>query len=282
MTSLIDPIALANRVGAQDFVLIDARYTLLGPPGRPEYEAGHVPGAQYLDMDTELAGPPGAGGRHPLPDTEALQARLRAIGMNDQSQVVVYDAATSVSAARVWWLLTDAGHDRVRVLDGGYAAWLAAGFPVEIGPGRPVKPGRIVLQPGHRAQLDADGVTAALAAGRPVIDVRAAERYAGENEIVDPVAGHIPGALSLPATENQEPDGRFRAPAEIAARFAGLEDPVLYCGSGVTAAQTLLALETAGLGGAIYPGSWSDWITDPTRPVATGESPGGEQTSTGS
>lgn len=267
---LIDVIALANRIGSEDFVLLDVRYTLLGPPGLPEFEAGHLPYAQYVDLDTELSGPPGAGGRHPLPDPSALEATLRRLGVSEHTVVVVYDAASSQAAARLWWLLTDAGHEAVRVLNGGYAAWLAAGFPVETGPARAVKPGKIELRPGQRPQLDADQVAAAVAAGRPVVDVRAADRFAGENEIVDPVAGHIPGAVSRPATANAAPDGHFLPPAQIAARFEGLPDPVLYCGSGITAAQTLLALESAGLSGAIYPGSWSDWITDPQRPVATG------------
>ena len=267
---LIDVIALANRIGSEDFVLLDVRYTLLGPPGRPEYEAGHIPYAQYVDLDVELSGPPGVGGRHPLPDPAALEATLRRLGINDQSIVVAYDAASSQAASRLWWLLTDAGHKSVRVLNGGYAAWRAAGFPVEEGPARAVKPGKIVAQPGQRAQLDADGVAAALAAGRPVVDVRAADRYAGRDEPVDPVAGHIPGAVNRPSTGNADANGRFRSAAEIAARFDGLDDPVLYCGSGVTAAQTLLALESAGRTGTIYPGSWSDWIADPSRPLATG------------
>lgn len=267
---LIDVIALANRIGSEDFVLLDVRYTLLGPPGRPEYEAGHIPYAQYVDLDVELSGPPGVGGRHPLPDPAELEATLRRLGISEQTVVVAYDAASSQAASRLWWLLTDAGHKTVRVLNGGYAAWRAADFPVEEGPARTVKPGKIVVRPGQRAQLDAAGVAAALDAGRPVVDVRAAERYTGENETIDPVAGHIPGAVSRPAAGNAYSDGRFLPPKKIAERFDGLDDPVLYCGSGITAAQTLVALESAGRTGAIYPGSWSDWITDPARPVATG------------
>ncbi len=272
---LIDVIPLANRIGSEDFVLLDVRYTLLGPPGRPEYEAGHIPYAQYVDLDVELSGPPGVGGRHPLPNPAELEATLRRLGISEHTVVVAYDAASSQAASRLWWLLTDAGHETVRVLNGGYAAWRAADFPVEEGPAREVKPGKIVLRPGQRAQLNAAELAAAVADGRPVVDVRAADRYSGENEIVDPVAGHIPGAISRPATGNVDANGRFRSAAEITARFEGVDDPVLYCGSGVTAAQSLLALESAGRSGAIYPGSWSDWITDPTRPVATGDSTAG-------
>ncbi len=270
---LIDPITLANLIGSPDLVLVDVRYSLLGPPGRPQYEAGHLPDAQYLDLDTELSGPPdpsGAGGRHPLPDPDRFQAQLRRIGVKADTVVVAYDGGTSQSAARLWWLLTDAGHERTHVLNGGFAAWLAARFPVETGMESEVKPGDFVVKPGKRERLDAAAVAAALGAGRPVVDVRAADRYAGENEIIDPVAGHIPGAISRPAADLLDAKGRFGTPAEIAGQFADLDDPVLYCGSGITAAQTLLALEYAGRTGVIYPGSWSDWISDPARPVATG------------
>lgn len=270
VTPLIDPIGLANRIGSPDLVLIDVRYTLAGPPGNPEYEAGHVPGSQYVDLDAELSAPrrsDGTGGRHPLPEASDLQATLQRLGVRNESLVVAYDAATSQSAARLWWLLTDAGHEKTRVLNGGFAAWVADGFPVQSGPAHPVPPGDFVVQPGRRAQLDADQVAAALAAGRPVVDVRVEERYTGQREVIDPVAGHIPGAVNRPSADNTHPDGRFRTAAEIADRFSGLEDPVLYCGSGITAAHTLLALESAGRTGAIYPGSWSDWISDPTRPV---------------
>lgn len=188
---------------------------------------------------------------------------------------MAYDAATSLAASRLWWLLTDAGHDDVRVLDGGFAAWQESGRPVETGPGDVPVRGDFVAHPGHRDAVDAAEVEAMVVAGsRSLVDVRAADRYAGENETIDPVAGHIPGALSRPSTQNLTESGRFKAPAEIAARFADIAgDPVLYCGSGITAAHTLLALETAGRTGAIYPGSWSEWITDPHRPRATGPTP---------
>ena len=203
---------------------------------------------------------------------------MRRIGISADVPVVVYDGATSLAAARLWWLLTDAGHHDVRVLDGGYAAWQAARQPVETGPGIVPEPGDFLARPGHRDVVDADGVLAlvtGLSAGAVVlVDVRAADRYAGENETIDPVAGHIPGAISRPSTGNLTATGRFRPAPEIAERFADIGgEPVLYCGSGITAAHTLLALESAGRTGTVYPGSWSDWITDPDRPRASGPTP---------
>jgi thiosulfate/3-mercaptopyruvate sulfurtransferase len=276
---LVEPAALAEQLqGEPRPVLADVRWNLSGPPGRPEFEAGHVPGAQWVDLGLELSGSSGssgsAGGRHPLPTPVVFQAALRRIGLDDNSPVVVYDGATSLAAARMWWLLTDAGVPDVRVLNGGFAAWQAAGLPVERGPATPAAPGTVTVRPGRRERVSAEQVTRLVAAGRPVVDVRAADRYAGRNEVIDPVAGHIPGAINRPSPDNHDELGRFLPSNRVAARFAGLPDPVLYCGSGVTAAQTLLALESAGLSGVIYPGSWSDWITDPDRPVATGDQPG--------
>ncbi len=265
----VTELAAALETGAADLVLADVRWTLNGPPGRSEFEAGHLPGAQYVDLESELSGPPGTGGRHPVPNAAVLEGALRRIGVRTDSRVVVYDGATSQAASRLWWLLTDAGHAATVVLSGGWAVWRRTGLPVESGPARPVPAGDVVVRPGQRNQVNAAAVQAALAAGRPVVDVRAADRFAGRNETIDPVAGHIPGALNRPSGDNLDDSGRFRPAEEIAARFAGLEEPVLYCGSGITAAQTLLALESAGRTGAIYPGSWSEWITDPARPVAT-------------
>lgn len=269
---LVGVAALAAQLAGPDpVVVLDVRWTLGGPSGRPDYEAGHLPGAHWVDLEHELSGPAvGAGGRHPLPDVEVLGAALRRVGVRADVPVVVHDAATSLAAARLWWLLVDAGHPDVRVLDGGFAAWQRAGRPVETGPDRGAEPGDFVPRPGGLAAVDAAGVEALRATGAPLVDVRAPERYRGEHEPLDPVAGHIPGAVNRPSPGNQTPDGHFRPPAEIAARFAGLEEPVLYCGSGITAAHTLLALRSAGLDGRIYPGSWSDWVSDPDRPVATG------------
>jgi thiosulfate/3-mercaptopyruvate sulfurtransferase len=276
---LISPAELAELIGSvRPPVVADVRWTLGGPPGKPDFEASHIPGAVWVDLETQLAGPPGVGGRHPLPAVGVFERAMREIGVRQDSLVVAYDAATSQAAARLWWLLTDAGHRNVRVLDGGLAAWRAAGLTTVSGPGRPPPRGDFVAHTGQRPQLDAAEIRARL--GRPdaptLVDVRAAERYSGENETIDPVAGHIPGAINLPATANLHADGRFLPRAQIARLYAeasGGEGSVLYCGSGITASHSLLALESAGLTAAIYPGSWSEWISDPSRPVATGTDP---------
>jgi thiosulfate/3-mercaptopyruvate sulfurtransferase len=276
---LISPAELAELLGsARPPVVADVRWTVGGPPGKPDFEASHIPGAVWVDLETQLAGPPGVGGRHPLPAVGVFEQAMREIGVHQDSLVVAYDAATSQAASRLWWLLTDAGHRDVRVLDGGLAAWRAAGLPTVSGPGRPRPVGDFVAHPGQRPQLDAAEISALL--GRPdastLVDVRAIERYSGEHKPIDPVAGHIPGAINLPATANLHADGRFLPPAQIARLYAeagGGQRAVLYCGSGITAAHGLLALESAGLTAAIYPGSWSDWIGDPSRPVATGRAP---------
>lgn len=275
-TVLVDPDELAVDPGVRDrpLVLADVRWNLSGPPGRPEYEAGHLPGAAWVDLAGELSGPPGAGGRHPLPPVEVFEAAMRRIGVRAGSEVVVYDGRTSLAAARLWWLLVDAGHPRVRVLDGGFAAWQRAGLPVQTGPEPEHEAGDFVARPGHLDRVGTDELAARVGttAAPVLVDVRAPERYRGEVEPIDPVAGHIPGAVNRPSMANLDADGRFR-PAAVAERYTDLPDPVLYCGSGITAAHSLLALRSASLtGGRIYPGSWSDWVRDPGRPVATGPS----------
>ena len=260
-------------------LLVDVRWSLTGPSGLPEFEAGHLPGAQWVDLDRELSGEraaDGRGGRHPLPGAAVLQAAVRRLGVRPDRPVVAYDAGTSLSAARLWWLLTDAGHPDVRVLDGGLAAWVEAGLELETGPATAVPAGDFVPVPGRRDQLDGTELAALIAAPQhpAVLDVRSAERYAATQDPMDPIAGHVPGAVSAPSMDNLD-GGRFRSAAEIRARYQNHADPVLYCGSGITAAHSLLALESAGLTGRIYPGSWSDWITDPSRPVVTGPEPGG-------
>jgi thiosulfate/3-mercaptopyruvate sulfurtransferase len=273
---LVEPDELAALLGsAAPPVVVDVRWTLGGPSGRPDYEQAHIPGARWIDLEAELSGPPGEGGRHPLPAAEDFQAAMRTLGVDQESSVVVYDAANSLAASRLWWLLTDAGHRHVRVLNGGLAAWLAAGLPTGSGSPPAVRAGDFVARPGSRRQVAAAEIAARL--GTPdapvLVDVRAAERFSGETEPIDPVAGHIPGAQNLPSMDNVDVSGRFDDPAAIVDRYAAVgatDDAVLYCGSGITAAHSLLALESAGLTAAIYPGSWSDWIRDPERPVATG------------
>jgi thiosulfate/3-mercaptopyruvate sulfurtransferase len=276
---LISPTELAELLASErPPILADVRWCLGGPPGKPDFVAGHIPGAVWIDLEVQLASSPGAGGRHPLPRIDVFQQAMRDIGVCWDSLVVAYDAATSQAAARLWWLLSDAGHSQVRELNGGLAAWIAAGLPTVSGPGAPSTHGDFVAHPGQRAQVDAAEIAAKLAIsdGLTLVDVRAPERYSGDKEPIDPIAGHIPGAINIPAGANLDVDGRFLPAAEIEARYAaagGVEGGVLYCGSGVTAAQSLLALEWAGVTAAIYPGSWSDWITDPTRPIATGAEP---------
>ncbi len=290
------PALAAELAGDPVPALLDVRWRLAGPPGIGSYRQGHLPGAVFADLDRDLAGPPGPGGRHPLPEPAAFQAAMRAAGVNRDRPVVVYDDGDAMAASRAWWVLRYFGHPDVRVLDGGYRAWIKAGLPVTADEPAPA-PGDFTAEPGHLPVLDAAGAQATARAGL-LLDARAGERYRGETEHVDPVAGHIPGAVSAPTAGNANPDGTFRDPAELAARFASLgavagatsgaspqagtpagdpgpgtpsAPPVgVYCGSGVTAAHEVLALALAGLPAALYVGSWSDWITDSARPVATG------------
>ena len=276
-------------VGAPDGrvapVVLDVRWRLGGPPGRAEYDRGHLPGAVYLDMDTELAappGPPGAGGRHPLPDPAPLQHTLRAAGVRAGRPVVVYDADNGSIAARAWWLLRWAGHSDVSVLDGGLAAWQAEGRPVTTAVPEP-EPGDFTVRPGGMPVLDAAGA-AALARDGVLLDARAPERYRGDVEPLDARAGHVPGAVNAPFAGHVGEDGHWRPAATLAERFAdiGVTDGSAvgaYCGSGVTAASVVLALEVAGVTSAaaparLYVGSWSEWSGDPERPIATGAEPG--------
>lgn len=256
--------------------LLDVRYRLDKPDGRADYRAGHLPGAVYVDMDTELAthGAPSEG-RHPLPSPETFQDAARRWGLNDGDAVVVYDDYRSVAAARAWWMLSGAGVADVRVLDGGLSAWRAAGLPLETGDVEPDQ-GSITLDEwGSGISIDD---AAAWPERGVLIDARAAERYRGEFEPYDPVAGHIPGAVNLPADAVLDGDG-FAAPAAIRSAFesvgaAGGTAIAAYCGSGLTAAHTALAGAAAGLEVAVYPGSWSQWSNTPDRPVATGAEPG--------
>ncbi|MET9412751.1 sulfurtransferase [Streptomyces klenkii] len=278
MNAIITAVELMNAsAGGQPPVLLDVRYQLGGPPGRPEYEAGHIPGAVYVDLEGELAGPAGKDGRHPLPDLAVFGAAMRRAGVGSSGDVVVYDGGQGWAAARAWWMLRWAGHPSVRVLDGGLAAWRAQGGPVT-DERTAVREGDFVPAPGALPLLDADGA-AALARRGLLLDARAGERYRGEVEPIDAVAGHVPGAVSAPTTENVAGDGRLRPATELAARFAALgaadgTEVGVYCGSGVSAAHEVLALAVAGIPAALYVGSWSEWSSDPSRPVATGPQPG--------
>ncbi|MER7752882.1 sulfurtransferase [Kitasatospora sp. NPDC097643] len=282
---LISAAELSGALGsARPPVLLDVRYVLVGaaptgPTAIEQYRAGHLPGAHFVELDRDLAAPPGApgrGGRHPLPDPEEFGAAMRRFGVSGDRPVVVYDGAAGLSAARAWWLLRWAGHSDVRVLDGGFAAWRAAGLPVTTEVPAPEQ-GDFKPLPGQLPTVDADGAAAWARSGL-LLDARAGERYRGETEPVDPRAGHIPGAVSAPTAENVGPDGRFRPAAELAERFRGLgageRETAVYCGSGVTAAHQVLALEVAGLPATLYPGSWSEWSSDAGRPVAVTEQPG--------
>ncbi|MBV9916260.1 MAG: sulfurtransferase [Solirubrobacterales bacterium] len=274
---LISPHRLLKLLADPDAprpTLLDVRWQLGGRPGREEYEEGHIAGASFVDLDAELAGSPGFGGRHPLPTRKVFQLAMRRAGVSSRRAVIAYDGNTSAAAARCWWLLRYFGHPDVSVLDGGFAAWTAAGGAVEAGSGAVPPEGDFVAGPAAMPLLGAAGA-AELAHAGVLLDARAPERFRGEHELVDPVAGHIPGARNLPAGELLDASGRFLEPARLQEKFerAGVRRGAAvgaYCGSGVNAAHTVLALELAGLAGALYAGSWSEWITDPRRPVALG------------
>ncbi len=269
MSPLISVAELADALGR--VTVLDVRWRLGGPPGEPEHAAGHVPGAAYVDLDAALASPQGPGtGRHPLPDVEAFGQAMRAAGVDDDRPVVVYDDWSGRAAARCWWLLRWAGHAHVQVLDGGWSAWVDAEGAVATGPVAP-EPGDFVPRPGGMPTVDAEGA-ARLARDGLLLDARDPARYRGEVEPVDPVAGHVPGAVNAPTGANLREDGRFRDAQELGVTYAAARDrpTAVYCGSGITAAHDVLAMEVAGIGAALYPGSWSEWVTDPARPVATG------------
>lgn len=269
---LISPTGLAALGG--EVTVLDVRWALGGPPGREEFVGGHVPGAVYVDLDTALADPPGAGGRHPLPDRARFEAEMVRSGVRGDRGVVVYDAVGGTSAARCWWLLRYHGHRDVRVLDGGWQAWLEDVGDVEQGPVE-ATPGDFVAHPGQMAVLDAEGAVRVAREGT-LIDARAPERFRGEVEPVDPVAGHIPGAVNVPTAQNLDAGGRFKDAATLTAVYehAGVRpgrEVGVYCGSGVTSTHDVLALEALGLDAALYPGSWSEWVQSPERQIATGQ-----------
>jgi len=293
LTAMPTPLITAtelNQLRSQnqhDVVLFDCSFDLADPAaGREAYHQGHLPGAFYLHLDNELSGPKtGFNGRHPLPDAELFAARLRALGVNDGSLVVAYDAQGGMFAARLWWLMRWIGHAAVTVLDGGKNAWVAAGLPLERG--ATPEPdtdtdnstgGDLSRKASLVPTVDAEALLANLASpSRLVVDARAADRFRGENETLDPVGGHIPGAVNRFFKDNLAADGHFKPAETLRAEFGQVfgakapGDTVMQCGSGVTACHNLLAMEVAGLtGAALYPGSWSEWCADPKRPVATG------------
>jgi thiosulfate/3-mercaptopyruvate sulfurtransferase len=249
--------------------ILDCR-AVLGDPelGRQRYAQGHIPGAGYLSLDHDLAAAPGAGGRHPLPEPEQLARRLRELGINNDDQVVVYDDAGGAIAARAWWCLRWLGHAAVAVLDGGLKAWqgeLSTEVPA-------VTAGNFSVRPSLTRAINVNELSRTLQ-NRTLIDARSEARFAGREEPIDPVAGHIPGAVCMPFQLNLDPSGHFRSAAELRERFAGLApdaDTVCYCGSGVTAAHNILAMKVAGYAEPVlYPGSWSEWIVSPQREIAT-------------
>jgi thiosulfate/3-mercaptopyruvate sulfurtransferase len=285
----ISPAELANHLPGSEapWCVLDTRFDLLDPSlGERSFAAGHVAGAQYLHLDHDLARERTAReGRHPLPAREVAAARFATAGVDDRQTVVVMDAGNALFAARAWWMLRELGHPAVRVLAGGYAAWQAAGLPITTGKPAGAAPGRFVATaaPSGFGTVDADLLWDELQRGACALDARAADRYAGLNEPIDPVAGHIPGARNLPYGSLLQADGTLLPAAllrdKIEAVLAGVlpGNALLYCGSGVTACALHLAFTTANLAGAngprVYPGSWSEWCRQPERPVAKGPAP---------
>ncbi|EMY33281.1 3-mercaptopyruvate sulfurtransferase [Arthrobacter crystallopoietes BAB-32] len=274
MKTLMDVPTLRERMtSGQRTVVLDVRWALGDPDGHKHYLAGHIPGAVFVDLETGLAAPPAQGlGRHPLPEPAAFEEAAREWGINTYDTVVAYDDVGGVSAARLWWLLRDGGFDDVFLLDGGLAAWRQAGFELETGEECPSL-GDVRLEPGHMPLLRLDEMEAFPGTG-VLLDARAGERYRGEKEPVDPKAGHIPGALSAPTTENLGTGARFLPAAELRARFRSLgvahgKPIAVYCGSGISAAHEIAALAHAGLEAALFPGSWSQW-SQLDLPVAVG------------
>lgn len=280
-TTLISAAELAQHVLEPDWIVLDCRHDLSNPAaGRSAYDGGHIPNAQFANLETELSDktpvPNGAfRGRHPLPDRDAFLQTLRVWGVNRSSQVVAYDAHGGMFAARLWWMLRWAGHEAVAVLDGGLPAWIAEDMWLSTEPG--AKPlGNVVLQPSLVSAVSVEDIVRNLSSpAYEVVDARSPDRYRGENETLDPVGGHIPGAKNRFFKDNLQENGRFKPASQLRTEFASLiEDAgktVMQCGSGVTACHNLLAMEIAGLpGAALYPGSWSEWCADPSRPVATG------------
>jgi thiosulfate/3-mercaptopyruvate sulfurtransferase len=279
-TTLVNCDQLAEHLGSPTWVVVDCRFNLADPAaGEEAYTAGHIPGAHYAHLDHDLSGPiTPTSGRHPLPDATKLAQRLGQWGITEHTQVVAYDDAGGAFAARLWWLLRWLGHARVAVLDGGFSAWTRGGYSTSIEVATP-RPGVFVPTTDPSQWVTSAALEGLVAAGSvQLIDARDPERFRGEVEPIDPVAGHIPGAINVPFKQNLNSDGTFQSPDALRDRFApviGSREPetvVHMCGSGVTACHNVLAMEHAGLGGTrLYAGSWSEWIRDGSRPVASGQ-----------
>lgn len=282
IAQLLNPQQLADSLVDTDLVLLDCRFSLDDPAyGQRSYNSGHIPGARFADLNLDLSAPviPGVTGRHPLPDAENLMGKLRLWGISNHSRIVLYDDGPGAFAARAWWLLAWLGkREGVYLLDGGLQAWSAAGLSLDCATPS-ITPGNFHGQADHRLLLDAQTLAGRLGSSDlTLLDARGLPRFRGDVEPIDPVAGHIPGAQCAAFTDNLQTDGRFRSPEELRQRFLGFlgeRSPVslvAYCGSGVTACHNLFALCLAGFDLApLYAGSWSEWITDPQRPVATGD-----------
>jgi thiosulfate/3-mercaptopyruvate sulfurtransferase len=276
---LVTPAELAAHLEDPDWVVFDTRHDLADTEkGRHAYDLSHIPGAYFLHVDQDLAGDKtGTNGRHPLPATGPFADRMNACGIGRGVQVVAYDDSSGMYASRLWWLLNCYGHDKVAILDGGYSRWQREGFAITSAVPAP-RAGKFVPQPRLGASVDAHFVSAFCRDAKvALIDARAAERFEGRVEPLDPVAGHIPGAVNRFWQANLAPDGNFKPAAALQEEFLKLlagrnpADAIHSCGSGVTACHNLFAMELAGLAGSrLYPGSWSEWCADPGRPVATG------------
>ncbi|MDV8001686.1 sulfurtransferase [Rhodococcus sp. IEGM 1408] len=260
-------------------VILDVRWQLGDTRGREHYYSGHIPGAQYIDLSSDLAGQRNVReGRHPLPSPEDFETSLRRAGVNNDDRVVIYDDLGNTSAARAWWLMRWAGKENVFLLDGGLKAWIAEGEDLAVGPGNPVERGDFTFELDHMRTADIDETEASPARG-VLMDVRSPERYAGRTEPMDSRAGHIPGAINLPTASFLDDRGRFLPAERIRQMLADIgvtsgQDTVVYCGSGIHSCHALAAMEVAGLeAGRLFPGSWSQWSADRKRPIAIGESP---------
>ena len=277
-TLLIDAFELLPHLEDGNWIVVDCRFSLDDTErGRRDYLKAHIPGAVYAHLDEDLSGKklPGKTGRHPLPEIDSFAAALSSWGIGPHTQVVVYDDASGTMAARLWWMLQWAGHSNVALLDGGWASWVHSGLPERSGR-ETREPKHFELREAADAYMTTEQVQKIVADPRYVLlDARSGQRFRGEVEPIDPVAGHIPGAISAPCDENVTPEGRFLSPAILRHRFENLvksvpsENVICYCGSGVTAAHNILAIAQAGLGRVrLYAGSWSEWITDAARPIA--------------